>query len=268
MRFQRIIEQVYFRPWFATAESHASVARLVEMKIARTARAEDGPDDFWASQRPEFNIDPANVAHIHVTGTLGQGFSGLEKSCGATDYGDIAAEVAQAAGAKALMLHIDSAGGMVEGCVETARLIADLPIPKIAHTKGAMASSAYMLGVGCDRVYCTDSAMVGSIGVIMPWVDSSARWASEGIKFEPIVNAGADLKSAMHGPSLTADQIEYLTEMANDCAAQFIGHVQAHRSPSQEVYRAGAYTGPRALAYGLVDALASEAEAYASLIQS
>jgi protease-4 len=268
MRFQRVIEQVYYRPWFITAAGHAAVCKLVESRLARhpgvSADVADDLKDYFV-QRPPMTIENG-VAHVHIFGVLGQGFSTFEKTCGATDYGDIAAEVAQAAGARALMLHIDSGGGMVEGCVETARLISSLPIPKIAHTKGAMCSAAYMLGVGCDAVYSTDSAMVGSIGVIMPWVDCGEAWQRMGLSFQPITNDGADLKSTMHGPSITAEQRAYLAEMANDCAAQFIGHVQAHREPSPEVYRAGAYTGPRALAYGLVDGLMTEAQACATLL--
>jgi ClpP class serine protease len=100
----------------------------------------------------------------------------------------------------------------------------------------------------------------------MPWVDCSLAWERLGLSFQPITNDNADLKSTMHGPSITAEQRAYLTEMANDCAAQFIGHVQAHREPSPEVYRAGAYTGPRALQYGLVDGLMTEAQTCATLL--
>jgi ClpP class serine protease len=246
MRFQRVIEQVYFRPWFITAESHAALSRLVQAKINHIAM---DLSDF-VSQREEFAIDANGIAHIHVLGTLGNGLSNIEKTCGATDYGDLCAEAAEAAGAKGLMLHIDSGGGMCEGCVETARAIAALPMPKVAHTSGMMCSAAYALGVGCDKVFSTDSATVGRIG----------------LSFQPIVSNGADLKAGGHGPSLTEAQRADWQEMVNDLAAQFVGHVKAHRDPNPEVFRAGAYAGPRAYAYGLTDGLASESQAYAALL--
>jgi ClpP class serine protease len=262
MRFQRVIEQVYFRPWFITAESHAALSRLVQAKINHIAM---DLSDF-VSQREEFAIDANGIAHIHVLGTLGNGLSNIEKTCGATDYGDLCAEAAEAAGAKGLMLHIDSGGGMCEGCVETARAIAALPMPKVAHTSGMMCSAAYALGVGCDKVFSTDSATVGSIGTICPWVDQSALWERIGLSFQPIVSNGADLKAGGHGPSLTEAQRADWQEMVNDLAAQFVGHVKAHRDPNPEVFRAGAYAGPRAYAYGLTDGLASESQAYAALL--
>lgn len=262
MRFQRVIEQVYFRPWFITAESHAALSRLVQAKINHVAM---DLSDF-VSQREALSIDRAGIAHIHVLGTLGSGLSNIEKTCGATDYGDLRAEAAEASGAKGLMLHIDSGGGMCEGCVETARAIAALPMPKVAHTSGMMCSAAYALGVGCDKVYSTDSATVGSIGTICPWIDESALWERIGLSFQPIVSQGADLKAGGHGPSLTEAQRADWQEMVDDLAAQFVGHVKAHRDPNPEVFRAGAYAGPRANAYGLTDGLASESQAYAKLL--
>lgn len=264
MRFQRILEQVYCRPWFITAEGHDAVRQLVAMKVAR---AEWDFSDF-VQQRQPLQIDANGIAHIHILGVLGQGLLPIEKSCGATDYDDVAGEVAQAtqAGARGFFFRVDSGGGMCEGCIECARVISAIDKPKVAHTRTLIGSAAYALAVGCDQIYCTPSAMVGSIGTILPWVDSSGRWAAMGLEFRPITSEGADLKSTGHGPSLTPEQEAYLQELANDYGAQFTGHVRANREPAEEVFRAGCYVGPRALQYGLVDGLASEAQALQTLI--
>lgn len=267
MRFQRVIEQVFFRPWFITPESHAAIARLVTAKLTR-ADADDDPMGLGAFivQRPKMEIDPAGIAHIYIFGALGQGLSLIEKSCGNTDYDDLAKEIAAASNARGVFFHVDSGGGMCSGCLEAAQAIAALDVPTVAHTSTVMASAAYALAVGCDTVLSTASAVVGSIGTICPWTDSSVAWEIAGLKFAPIVSEGADLKSAMHGPSLTAAQVAHLQETADDYAAQFIGHVQQFRAPNEEVYRGGAYVGQRALAYNLTDSIASEAEAYEMLL--
>ena len=71
---------------------------------------------------------------------------------------------------------------------------------------------------GADYIVCTNSALIGSIGVIAPWVDESMMYSLIGLKFEPITNEGADLKSTGHGPSLTPQQREYLQGQVNDLA--------------------------------------------------
>lgn len=263
MRFQRIIEAVYFQPWFITLHAHAAVCRLVE---AKAARAELDFSDF-IQQREPMQIDGNGVAHIHVLGVLGQGLLPIEKSCGCTDYDDVASDIALATGegARGFFFKIDSGGGTCNGCIECARVISAITVPKIAHTRTLIGSAAYALAVGCDQIFCTPSSMVGSIGTIMPWVDAAAAWESMGLKFAPITNEGADLKATGHGPSLTPAQLEFLQEVTDDYAAQFVGHVRAHRAPNEEVFRAGHYVGPRALEYGLVDGLASETQALQAL---
>ena len=88
-----------------------------------------------------------------------------------------------------------------------------------------------------------------------------------GLKFDPITNEGADLKSTWHGPSLTPAQREYLQGQVNDLAREFKEFVAAHRSASlsQEVQRAGAYHGSRAVALGLADQIGTLDDTYKNL---
>ncbi len=102
------------------------------------------------------------------------------------------------------------------------------------------------------------SALVGSIGTILPWIDKSKMWSLNGIEFDPIVNDGADLKGMMHGPSLTDDQRDFLQQHVNDLASQFQQHVSDFRELDDEVWRAGVYIGERAAGINLVDDIGGE----------
>lgn len=265
MRFQRIHEAVHFRPWFISAAGYASVRALVEKAMSRgtEARSED-LDGFFADfvrRRPtlQFNV-ASRTADISVFGVVGPYLSNIEKACGNTGYEEIVSEIEEAKnlGAERINFHFDSPGGYCTGCDEAAQAIAaikdETSIFTVAHTDTIMCSAAYYLAAGCSAIVGTRSATIGNIGVILPWVDSSKLWEIEGYDFQPITSEGADLKSTMHGPSITENQRAFLQEDVNKMGEMFRDHVLTHRPQIDfEVFRAGWYGGDKALELGLVD---------------
>ena len=265
---RRILEQVYGRPWFSDIGTFRSVDQVVQRKLANP-ESRVGILDAVVGRKEFSELDENGIATIDIYGVTGRRLSQLEKSCGACDYNDLEAEIGLAleAGAKAFLFTIDSGGGSAIGCAEVANLISDLQVPTAAFVDGVCASAAYYMASGVDYIICTNSALIGSIGVIAPWVDESMMYSLIGLKFDPITNEGADLKSTWHGPSLTPAQREYLQGQVNDLAREFKEFVAAHRSASlsQEVQRAGAYHGSRAVALGLADQIGTLDDTYKNL---
>ncbi len=272
MRFQRIHEAVHFRPWFISAAGYASVRSLVEKVIARDAQSRnEGWDSFledFVRRRPAMAFDVSTrTATISVFGVVGPYLSNIEKACGNTGYEEIVSEIEEAKnlGAERIDFHFDSPGGYCTGCDEAARAIAavkdETSIFTVAHTDTVMCSAAYYLAAGCSAIVGTRSAMIGNIGVILPWVDTAKMWELEGCDFQPITSEGADLKSTMHGPSITNDQRAFLQEDVNRMGEMFRDHVLTHRPQLDfEVFRAGWYGGDKALDLGLVDMVGTLAE--------
>jgi protease-4 len=192
--------------------------------------------------------------------------------CGGCDYLDIQQKSAEAmdAGAKGLMYMFDSPGGQVRGCPELAEYISNLGSKGIsteAFCDSRMCSAAYWLGSATNHITATSSADIGSIGVILPWVDKGKVWEVSGIKWEPIVNEGATLKGAGGGPSLTPEQMSYLQETVNDVAGEFHDFVEAHREDlDRRVFKAGTFFGKKAFNLGLIDEVGSYQKAYDSLL--
>jgi hypothetical protein len=112
----------------------------------------------------------------------------------------------------------------------------------------------------------SSSSDVGSIGVILPWVDKSKVWEVEGLKYDPLINEGADLKAAGSGPSLTDVQKRYLQESVNYVGEKFQQFVNDHREVKPIVFRAGTYFGDQAVKIGLVDGVGSYDDAYKALL--
>jgi ClpP class serine protease len=128
-----------------------------------------------------------------------------------------------------------------------------------------MCSAAYFMASSSDLIVATPTAQVGSIGCIIPWVDESQAWAAAGIKSDPIVSQGSDLKSAFGGPSLTPEQRQHAQDRVDQMMAGFTSHDSAFRSLDYAKLNGGAYFGQSALDSNLVDQIGSYADAYNAL---
>jgi signal peptide peptidase SppA len=255
MRFRHLAEQIYLRPWFITPEAHASIRMVFERAMSQPKAIE--LSDF-VEQRKEMAIDRSTgIATIHVLGPLGKNLSKIEQSCGATGFEQIRADYSAAlsAGTKGILLHFDSPGGTVLGTPEMASVIAGKPLPTVAYTEDIMASAAYYLAAGADAIVASPSASVGSIGVYIPWVDRSAQYAALGLKPDPIVNEGGDLKALGFGGSLSEAQRAHLQETVNEDFAAFKGHIKAYRELPDAAMRGQVQNGRTAVEMNLVDAL-------------
>lgn len=273
----RILEKVYHEPWLITVGGYESIHILIQNKlegikpedwiVERMLKVEGGAAVGEPTPPPAppvpWKIDGDGVGHVHVSGVMGQRLSMLEKICGGVDYLDIqrSTESVLDRGAKAVMYAMDSPGGMVTGCQDLARYIKGLPVPTMAYTDSKCNSAAYWLASACNEIGASESATVGSIGVILPWVDKGKVWEVSGLKYEPFTNIGADLKGAGAGPTLSESQRKYLQESVNFVGEQFQNFVSSNRKVAPVVYRAGSYFGKQAQDAGLLDMVGTYGEA-------
>jgi len=232
---------------------------------AGLAQAREGMDlSYFVNKRPALRVEN-DIAHVWVYGPLMQDAAPVYKDLGCTDYADLTAELSTP-GIKGILLHVSSPGGVVSGCIEVAELVANASVPVVAYVHTCACSAAYKIACGADYLVSSPSATVGNIGTILVWADTSAFMAGMGVTLNAIVNEGASLKSTGHLPSLTDEQLAFLQEGINEAGAAFRAHVEANRPGiDPEVWRAGWYSGQRAVALGLVDELGSEADALARL---
>lgn len=270
MRFAHLHETIYGRPWFITAAAHHTIRHLFETHLARHAAGTLALDlSDMVNPRRALTVDQEGIATLHILGPLGKNLSKLEKSCGCTGFEDIAAELALAnanPAVRGILLHVDSPGGTVQGTPETAALIAASAKPLVAYTEDLMASAAYYLAAGARQIIASPSADVGSIGVYIPWVDRSAQNQAMGLRPDPIVNTGGDLKATGFGGVLTEAQRAHLQEQVDLDYAAFKAHIAAHRTVEESAMRGQTLSGEPALAANLIDRLGSMAEARAALL--
>lgn len=267
MKFQRVIEQVFYRPWLITPGGYAAVRKLVEGRILRANGEGYEMLDGMTAKREEMEIDGQGIAHICIEGTLAKGISPIEACCGAHDYEWITEDLEDAieANVRGILLEINSPGGNCTGCSEVVDIIQGLKVPIVAFSDDTACSAAYNIAVSCDKVYGSIGSTWGSIGTIIPWLDQSAAYAEQGLSWEPITSG--PLKGAGMGPSLTPAQRASLQQIVDDSFDQFKSNVLRNRLVPDEYMTGAAYLAPRAKLGNLIDGIATEELAYAELLR-
>jgi len=155
MRFQHIIESVYFKPWSITDAGWRDIHRIVKPHVlgaelpaaaqqflsrrnginqtsaadalARLEASDECPEtDFFGQPIEQLQVTPDGLAIIPVYGPLLNHASLLDRMCGACSYPQIQNDLRTAAatpGVKRAILKIGSPGGMCNGLSETSKAI-------------------------------------------------------------------------------------------------------------------------------------------------
>jgi hypothetical protein len=150
----------------------------------------------------------AGIAVIPVVGTLVRRSMGIEAASGLMSYGEIEARLdaaladPQVAG---ILLDLDSPGGEASGVFELAERIraASTIKPIWAHANDAAYSAAFAIAAACQRLTLSQTAGVGSIGVIALHVDQSVKDAKDGLNYTAVF-AGShknDFSRTSHSPA-------------------------------------------------------------------
>lgn len=150
---------------------------------------------------------------------------------GATDMDLVSAAIGEAVArddVKSILLDINSPGGTVNGTPELAQAVADASKLKTtyAFSAGQMCSAAYWIASQCDAVYATPSARVGSIGVMLPFIDSTEKFRNEGLKVE-VFAAGKFKGMATPGVPLSEEQRALIQSDIEEVATDFKAAVLA-----------------------------------------
>ena len=161
---------------------------------------------------------------------------------------------------KAIILHINSPGGGAAASQEIYHEVLRIRKEKhkkvIASVESVGASGAYYIASACDRIYANEASVVGSIGVIMEWMNYGdlLKWA----KLKNITITAGELKSA-GDPSrdLTPKEQVYFQSLVDNMYTQFVHDVAEGRHTTDDKIKPLAtgqvWTGQQSLSLGLID---------------
>ena len=180
MKYPRILQAITTTPWAILPESLEMILGI--FSAAATGRgmtAEEIDARIGATHRPSQQRDGA-IAVLPLHGPIAQRMNLMTQVSGGTSteiFGNQLRAAVAEPGIKAIVIDVDSPGGTVHGVPELAAEMLALRgrKPIVAVANSLMASAAYWLGAMADEVVVTPSAVVGSIGVVAPHIDTSKR---------------------------------------------------------------------------------------------
>lgn len=275
MKLSHVISAVYFQRWAITEAGWMDVHQIVQKHLGSEAKLEfksrlnaDGsPDeatDYFGNQLQQYELLENGVAIIPIKGTLLHHATLMEKQCGAVSYDDIKRDINRAMdeGAQKIVLDMDTPGGMCMGCAETAKVVARAAefIRVEAVTDSLICSGGMWIASQADAIYATQTAEVGSIGVITAFMDQSKRYEMAGVK--PVIFTSGDLKgTGFPGTSLSEAQTEHIKKDVANYFSMFRTAVLDKRPlVEDDSMRGQAFTGDQALDRGLIDEVIEDVE--------
>ncbi|MDQ3233363.1 MAG: S49 family peptidase [Pseudobdellovibrionaceae bacterium] len=165
---------------------------------------------------------------------------------------------------KAILLNIDSPGGEANGCAELADHIfsARQTKPIYAYVGGLGASAAYWIASSCSKIFASETALLGSIGV--QTVVRSKEKSGE-VSF---VSSVSPNKNRDPGTEQGAREVQ---RTVDDLGAIFVQKVARNRGVSTETVlenfgQGSIFIGERSLEKGMIDEISSFEGAVMSIV--
>lgn len=208
------------------------------------------------------SVSPDGVAVIDITGPITPRVSFLNMFFGGTDVETIRQEFSAAladSSISKIILNIDSPGGAVSGISPLADQIfsARSIKPIESFVSGMGASAAYWLAAATSRITISDTALVGSIGVVGTAIDDRERQKMQGVTFHQIVSSNAPKKrpdpATPEGRQVLQNEIDGIGGVFTAKVAGFRGVTE--QKVNSDFGQGGVLVGIAAVRAGLADAI-------------
>ncbi len=204
------------------------------------------------------------TAVIPIFGELVNRTYGLNAMSGLASYPELGALHAQAlsdADVRDILLLIQSPGGDVHGLFDLADQIAaarrQKPIAALASDYAL--SAAYVLAAATGNVFVTQSAQVGSNGVVMEIQDRSGADAAAGVKRRKLYAGARKIDGSSHAPQTDAAiaalqaEVDTYYDLLTTKVAGYLGTTQE----AIQATEAGIYIGAQAIQQGLAHGMST-----------
>lgn len=226
-------------------------------------------DGWYTDRKPDGEIDYRNnvtrhddgIAVIHIDGPLG--YRAISESWWDL-YGDYYDGIQAAIddcmnddSVLGIVLDINSPGGTVNGCSDLAEKIFKCRGRKIygivARTGGQMQSGAYWLASACEKIYASETGIVGSIGTLMQF-DMSDEKNTLTIVSSYSPNKYPD-PATDSGKKTFKKELDALAKVFIDTVARNRGYTSEY--VMQNFGQGGNLIGEAAVQAGMIDAVMS-----------
>ncbi|WP_126125347.1 S49 family peptidase [Escherichia coli] len=233
--------------------------------------------DYMAGgQRPAKSYQVKNgIAILPVSGTLVHKLGTLRPYSGMTGYDGLTARLQMAVNdpdVRGILLDIDSPGGQAAGAFDCADMIYRLreQKPVWALCNDMACSAAMLLAAACTRRLVTQTAKIGSIGVMMAHTSYEKQLAQEGVDIT-LIYSGRHKVDGNSIQALPAGVRADFQRRIDEARRMFVDKVALYTGLSSEAVmntEAAVYDGQAGIDAGLADQLINAADAVEVMVSA
>ena len=258
-KFTHLASLVFNKPLLVTQDYAETIAVVLSDRLDLNVEGMSIKNDP-REQRPAST--QKGIAVIPIVGSMSHRTSGMEAMSGMQSYASLQQKFEQAfddPNVTSILMDIDSPGGSVAGAFDFRDYLMENKgrKPVYALARDNMCSAAYLIGSTADKLYATQTARVGSIGVIAMHTDMSEKNKKDGIK-PTFITAGEFKAAGNPHEKLEGAHLDYIQESVNQSYEMFIDAVAEARGLDKKAIRdtqARVYGGKEAVKIGLADGI-------------
>lgn len=179
-------------------------------------------------QREDLRVENG-VAVIEVFGSLIHRSRGMSFGSGLTSFEQLRGEFDAAMAdnsVKAIVLQMDSPGGEVSGAFDLADVIFNARgrKPIVAVVEDLAASAGFLIASSADEVVTTQTAEIGSVGVLIVHIDQSEANALMGFKVTHVFEGARKIDGTPHA-ALEGEALASIQSKLHDVMEIFVSKV-------------------------------------------
>jgi ClpP class serine protease len=270
-----LLEPAYARTFFSALSKRLGITQITDAagEVMLGEKMQIEASSFSNSRdrnRPYQVIE--GVAVLPVSGTMVHKYGHLKPYSGMTGYDGIIARMADAINdpeVKGILLDMDTPGGEVSGCFDAAATIRSMateggkPLWAIADDMACSAGMA--IASAADRRLITQSAVMGSVGVVMAHTSVAKKLKEDGIAVT-LIHSGSHKVEGNPYEDLSKEALASFQAKTNKLRDDFAVLVAGNIGLTKEAVlatEAAVYRGQEAIDIGFADQLVNGNEAIA-----
>ncbi|MDR1436792.1 MAG: S49 family peptidase [Candidatus Symbiothrix sp.] len=279
MRYSHLLSSVLYGKWLILPQSAFSQEVIVDRLLSRQYDPEIhskvlseskpfsvlvGMSETGAKESLFDSVPEESTAIINLSGTMLK--YGTWCGYGTTEIAEALLKAGRHQNIGSIVLNIDSGGGAVDSIAPLADAILEVQAlgKSVVASVDLCASAAYFVACHCDEIIAGNniSAEIGSIGVMMSFMDRSKYYEKEGVVRHVIYSNLSEYKNRPFELALKRQYDEIKTEELDPLARSFQDTVRSRRGDKLKEETPGILQGRMFFAgdakeNGLIDRVAS-----------
>ena len=240
-QYSNILEQLWTSQWAILPEMLDTMHQIVETRLndgkLSLEEIEIRINKNDKSENGSYTTDN-KIRVIPIHGVIAKRMNLFSKISGGTSTELLKTEIETAIAddsVKSILLDIESPGGSVDGPFELSDFIyaSRGQKPIYAFANGLMASAAYLIGSAADNIIGTQTAQIGSIGVITKHMDYSRRDEQNGV-ITTIITSGKYKAIGAENKPLSKEDKQYIQSRLDYFYTMFVNSIARNRNVSTE----------------------------------